>query len=176
MTLIELRRLFDEWRIRLQRVQQVLQPPAWTEEEWRSFSRALYLLIKKYGSTWSDNGVDYADLRWDLREGGQLVCQVEERNGGEEKSLVVAQAGGFAQGVEHYTWFYGLFNGQWRFIDPPYWVDGSWKEALAMIILPQQMAAGFYLSNSSTPVQYTLLQDATASTKPAEPEPVQQAA
>jgi hypothetical protein len=169
MSLIELRRLFEEWRIRLQRVKHVLQPPAWTEREWHHFSKALYLLIKKYGSTWTDGGVDYADLRWDLKEGGQLICQVEERNEGREKSIVVAQSGGFAEGVDHYTWYYGLFNEQWRFIDPPYWVDGSWREALAMIILPQQMAAGFYLGAGSAQMQAMLLQESNESSKPNQP-------
>lgn len=158
MTLIELRRVFAEWRMRLQRVQSVLQPPSWTREDWQQFARALYLLVKKYGTTWASEEITYWDLRWDLKEGGELICQVEENQGNSERSLVVAQSGGFANAVEHYTWFFGELNDKGLFVGEPYWVDGNWKEALAMILLPHRMAAGFYLSDSKVPVQPLMLE------------------
>lgn len=159
MTAVELRRLFHEWRTRLHRVQQVLQPPQWTERDWLHFSRALYILVKKYGSTWQTETVHYWDIRWQLREGGELICQVEEEPQSHRRSLVVAQTGGFVEGVESYTWFYGELNEDGNFVGNPYWVDGNWKDALAMILLPHQMAAGFYLADSSVPLKHLMLGD-----------------
>lgn len=152
MTLVELKRIFEEWRVRLNRARDVLQPPSWSEDDWRHFARALSLLVKKYGATWDTEGITYWDIRWDLKEGGELICQVEENANTELRSLVVSQAGGFAGESEHYTWFYAEFGQGWEFVGEPYWVDGNWKEALAMILLPHQMAAGFYLNNSTIPV------------------------
>lgn len=156
MTVVEFRRLFYEWRIRLQRVQSVLQPPSWSEQDWNHFARALSHVIQKYGSTWEADGVSYWDIRWDVNNGGQLICQFEKAEDG-RKSLVVAQSGGFAEGFENYTWFYAEFGEDGSFLGDPYWIDGNWKDALAMILLPQQMGAGFYLNNSATPLQNPLL-------------------
>lgn len=175
MSFIEFKRLLEEWRTRLHRVQQILSPPQWSEADWNRFSRALYILVKKYGTTWQSDSqkqkqdeyeeskgqpehiVHYWDVRWSLREGGELICQVEEEPAVSRRSILVAQSGGFAKGREHYTWFYGEFNEHGSFIGTPYWVDGNWKEALSMILLPQQVGAGFYLtgggvSNQSAPL------------------------
>lgn len=173
-SLVELKRLFSEWRIRLQRVQDVLQPPMWTEGDWNQFARALYMLVQKYGSTWKQEGVDYWDIRWDLREGGNLICQVEEEPG--RRSLVVAQVGGFAGQVEHYTWFYAELTDDGHFAGEPYWVDGMWKDALAMILLPHRMAAGFYLSDSSTAYYNNLLADSRTEEAPSHRHPQPQEA
>jgi hypothetical protein len=83
-----------------------------------------------------------------------LICQAEDGTEG-KKTLVVAQTGGFAEGLDNYTWFYGEFGQTGDFLGNPYWVDGTWKEALAMMLLPQQAGAGFYLSGGnvgSTPM------------------------
>ncbi|MFH1067313.1 MAG: hypothetical protein V1746_05375 [bacterium] len=156
--MLELKRIVGEWRTRLHRVQHILQPPQWTSHDWTCFAKALYALVKKYGNSWSGEGVEYWDIRWTLREGGELICQVEEKE--TQNSLVVAQSGGFARGVECYTWFYSEFSKEGNFMAEPYWVDGSWKEALAMILLPHQIAAGFYLTGSSVPLHTHLLPSA----------------
>ena len=171
MSLVELKRIFGEWRTRLQRAYDVLQPEQWSEHDWHHFSRALYTLVKRYGNSWAEEGSNYWDIRWALKEGGELICQVEEKDSC--NTLVVAQSGGFAEGVDCYTWFYGEYDKEGNFMAEPYWVDGNWKEALSMILLPHQMAAGFYLSNSSVPLNTLLLGDAD---KPeGQPEDVQQA-
>ncbi|MFZ5806170.1 MAG: hypothetical protein ACOY3I_03040 [Verrucomicrobiota bacterium] len=164
-SLVEFKRIFGEWRIRLQRVREIVQPPQWTDHDWLHFSRSLYMLVKRYGSSWSSDAVHYWDVRWELRDGGELICQIEEKE--DFNSLVVAQSGGFAEGVESYTWFYGEFNKRGDFLAEPYWVDGNWKEALSMILLPHQMAAGFYLTSSSVPIHTNLLGPAPE-TNPAE--------
>jgi len=156
MSGVELKRLYAEWRMRLQRVQQVLQPPAWSRQDWNRFAQALTLVIHKYGSSWTTGPAQFWDIRWELQGGGKLICQVEEIPG-QKRALVVAQEGGFSEGYENYTWFYGEFGGNGDFLGDPYWVDGTWKDALAMILLPQQMAAGFYLADSSVPLQSQLL-------------------
>lgn len=163
MSFVEFKRLLEEWRTRLHRVQQVLNPPQWAEADWARFSKALYLFVKKYGTTWHSESQDerdgaqgvvhYWDVRWNLREGGELICQVEEELDACRRCLLVAQSGGFAKGREHYTWFYAEFNEHGSFIGTPYWVDGNWKEALSMILLPQQMAAGFYLTGGGASTQ-----------------------
>jgi hypothetical protein len=155
MSLVELRRLFAEWRIKLRRIQEVVQPPPWSTEEWNHFARLIVGVTTKYGRTWTQDSVTYWDLRWDLQEGGQLVCQFEQK-AGEKKSLVVAQYGGFADGTENYIWFYAEFNDQGGFIGDAYWVEGSWKDALAMILMPHKMAAGFYLADAGAPIQAAL--------------------
>lgn len=175
MSLVELRRHFAEWRIKLQRIQQVLQPPSWAPEEWNHFAKMVVTVTTKYGRTWTQEPTDYWDLRWDLQEGGQLVCQFEETKD-VKKSLVIAQYGGFADGTENYIWFYAEFNDLGGFIGEPYWVDGSWKDALAMILMPQKMAAGFYLTDAGAPIQNALLGCAGADNTPSSVEPIRLAA
>lgn len=164
MTLLELKRLYDEWRIRLRRVRDIVQPPAWSVDDWHRFAVALYVVVKRYGNHWQEETTLFWDIRWDLEGGGQLICQVEEASEPEQKSLVVAQKGGFADGYDNYTWFYAEFGQSGSFIGDPYWVDGNWKDALAMILLPQQMAAGFYLQGGGLSQQHLLLGQATGDT------------
>jgi hypothetical protein len=145
LSTVELRRLFSEWGWRLKRVQAILQPPVWSEEEWRQFAQALTLLLQKHGATWVKGDCQYWDLRWEIREGGELVCQAEQR-GSEVLSLVVAQTGGFAEEVGSYTWLWAEFNAEGHFARDPYWVDGTWKEALISLLLPYQYRSNFYLA------------------------------
>jgi hypothetical protein len=153
---LELKRILTEWQLRLKRIQSVLQPPVWKEEEWRSFSQALTLMIQRHGTTWNDGQQQTWDLRWQIREGGSLVCQVEQR--GEEKvTLVVAQCGGFAGPNGSYTWLWSEFGADGRFLRDPYWVDGAWKEALMTFLLPYQYQSNFLLeSRAETPAQLML--------------------
>jgi hypothetical protein len=149
MTPIEFKRLFSEWRVKLQRVQQILQPQVWSKEEWADFARLLAGMIRKYGANWQNQDKEFWDIRWDLQEGGQLACQLEAVQG-EKLSMVVAQYGGFADGTENYIWFYCDFNQNGQFVGEPFWVEGNWKDALAMILMPHKMSTGFYLSNGSS--------------------------
>ncbi|MEM9445278.1 MAG: hypothetical protein AAGA18_07970 [Verrucomicrobiota bacterium] len=160
MGLVELRRLYSEWRIRLRRVQEVIQPTVWSEQDWNRFAHSLVIVINKYGNTWDQEETKFSDIRWDVEGDAQLICQTEISPS--KRSLVVAQQGGFADSNHNYTWFYAEFNEQGEFIGNPYWVDGNWKDALAMVLLPQQMAAGFYLQASYNDglKQNLLLQDA----------------
>lgn len=145
---VELRRITQEWRTRLQRVQQILQPSEWGVDDWNRFARALSQMVRAHGSTWTEGETTYWDVRWTLHDGGELICQAEDGTDG-KKTLVVAQTGGFAEGLDNYTWFYGEFGQTGDFLGNPYWVDGTWKEALAMMLLPQQAGAGFYLSGGN---------------------------
>ena len=95
---IEMRRILGEWRVRLQRIKEIVQPPSWDETEWRQFSQALALLVRQHGRSWIIDPKVYWDLRWKLQDGGELICQVEHIPG-EKTSLVVAQNGGFAEAV-----------------------------------------------------------------------------
>lgn len=156
MSLLEFKRLFQEWRIRLERARQILQPPVWSPEEWNRFARALAIAVHRYGTHWETNGTLFWDIRWELHDGGQLICQLEEVPD-EKRALVVAQQGGFSQGHDNYTWFYAEFSESGAFLGQPYWVDGNWKDALAMILLPQQMAAGFYLADTPANLPVGLL-------------------
>lgn len=149
MTPIEFKRLFSEWRVKLQRVQQILQPQVWSKEEWADFARLLAGMIRKYGANWQNQDKEFWDIRWDLQEGGQLACQLEAVQG-EKLSMVVAQYGGFADGTENYIWFYCDFNQNGQFVGEPFWVEGNWKDALAMILMPHKMSTDFYLSNGSS--------------------------
>jgi hypothetical protein len=97
-----------------------------------------------------------------LQDGGELICQAEDGSDG-RKTLVVAQQGGFAEGLENYTWFYGEFGQTGDFLGNPYWVDGTWKEALAMMLLPQQAGAGFYLGSGNVNVAPMIEAKASAS-------------
>lgn len=161
MSLVELRRLFSEWNIRLKRVQEVLQPPAWSEGDWNEFARTLVFVVRKYGKTWTEDATTYYDLRWNLTDGGELACQFD-LTPGVRRSLVVAQHGGFADGTENYIWFFCEFNEAGQFIGEPYWVDGNWKDALAMMFMPQRMPSQFYLSNGAAPLGQFLLNDSSA--------------
>jgi hypothetical protein len=156
MTLIELKRLCSEWRMRAQRVQEILQPPVWSNDDWNQFALTLVGVIRKYGKNWETDGTMYADLRWDLSEGGELACQFEDTPGG-KRSLVVAQHGGFANGLENYIWFYAEFNEGGRFIGDPYFVSGNWKDALAILLMPHKSSANLYLAAPAAPLQNLLL-------------------
>lgn len=156
MSMMEFKRLCSEWRIRFQRIQQIVQPQTWSVDEWNRFCRSLVFVIQKYGNTWDQEGSTYWDIRWEVQGDAELVCQVEEVSD-EKLSLVVAQCGGFVGKEDNYTWLYVEFGKTGDFLGEPYWVDGNWKDALAMVLLPQQMAAGFYLQSPSAALQTHLL-------------------
>ncbi len=145
---LELRRVFIEWRTRLQRVQAILNPPEWQETDWKQFGRALVGLLQRNGATWTDGTKTYWDLRWKLRDGGELICQAESVDN-QKLSIVVAQMGGFVKDVESYTWFWAEFNPEGEFLRDPYWVEGTWKEALTTLLLPYQYQSGYYLAGTA---------------------------
>ena len=89
---VELRRIAHEWRTRLQRVQQILQPSEWALDDWNRFARALTQTVKAYGSTWKEGESTFWDVRWTLQDGGELICQTEVADDGRQ-TLVVAQTG-----------------------------------------------------------------------------------
>lgn len=156
MNLVELKRLYSEWSIKLQRVQEIVNPTPWTEGQWNQFARALSFIVQKYGNTWEEDITEYWDIRWDLQNGGELICQVEEVKD-QKFSLTVAQRGGFATDVDEYIWFYSELSEQGDFLGEPFWVEGNWKDALAMILLPHQAASTFYLGDSTVPMHNHLL-------------------
>jgi hypothetical protein len=158
MSPVELRRILGEWRLRVQRVKDILQPSAWTEKEWRQFSQALALLVRDHGKSWIIDPNVYWDLRWKLQDGGELVCQVEHIPD-EKTSLVVAQTGGFVQSVESYTWLWAEFDLEGEFSRDPYWVDGTWKDALTTLLLPLDRQSSFLLAGRATTPDSLLLQE-----------------
>ncbi|MDX2227938.1 MAG: hypothetical protein SFY92_12710 [Verrucomicrobiae bacterium] len=160
---VEFRRLLNEWRIRWERIKVIVQPPAWSDEEWRQFSLVLVALVERNGASWTDaQGTSYWDLRWTLQEGGTLIVQVQLVPD-QEVQLVVAQEGGFVNGTtDSYTWLWSTFNQEGRLTRDPYFVDGTWKEALMQLLVPYQYQAGFYLSGTTaTPQQLMLENNAT---------------
>ena len=155
---VELRRIVSEWRLRVQRVKGILQPNSWTEQEWRQFSQALALLIREHGQSWIIDPNVYWDLRWKLQDGGDLVCQVEHVPG-EKTSLVVAQSGGFASQVGSYTWLWAEFNLEGDFSRDPYWVDGTWRDALTALLLPLDRQSSYLLAGRVNTPNTVLLQE-----------------
>jgi hypothetical protein len=158
MSPLELRRIMAEWRVRMARIKDILQPPTWSEQEWRQFSQALALLIREHGVSWIIDPNIYWDLRWKLQDGGDLVCQVEHVPG-ERTSLVVAQNGGFAEAAGSYTWLWAEFNMEGEFARDPYWVDGSWKDALTTLLLPLDRQSSYLLAGRTETPQALLLQE-----------------
>jgi hypothetical protein len=158
MSSVELRRIIAEWRLRMQRVKDILQPAVWSEQEWRQFSQALALLVRDHGQSWIIDPNVYWDLRWKLQDGGELVCQVEHIP--EHKtSLVVAQTGGFASQVGSYTWLWAEFDMEGNFSRDPYWVEGSWREALMGLLLPLDRQSSYLLAGRSETPDNLLLQE-----------------
>jgi hypothetical protein len=158
MSPVELRRILGEWRLRIQRIKDIIQPAAWTETEWRQFAQALALLVRDHGKSWIIDPNVYWDLRWKLQDGGELVCQVEHIPG-DKTSLVVAQTGGFAQTVDSYTWLWAEFNLEGEFARDPYWVDGTWKDALTTLLLPLDRQSSFLLAGRTETPEALLLQE-----------------
>ena len=155
---VELARVFSEWRLRLRRVLSIVNPPQWSEEEWRQFAMALAVMVRRHGVSWIIDPNIYWDIRWDLQGGGHLICQVEHIP--EEKTtLIVAQTGGFAKELGSYTWLWAEFNMEGQFSRSLYWVDGTWKEALMTLLVPFQYQATFYLEGPASTPQELLLQD-----------------
>jgi hypothetical protein len=155
---VEMRRIVGEWRVRLQRIKDIVQPAAWNEPEWRQFSQALALLVREHGRSWIVDPNVYWDLRWKLQDGGELICQVEHVPG-EKTSLVVAQNGGFAEHVGSYTWLWAEFNMEGNFARDPYWVDGTWKDALATLLLPLERQSNYLLAGMTATPDSLLLQE-----------------
>ena len=155
---VELHRILAEWRVRLQRAKEILQPPTWSEKEWRQFSQALALMVRDHGRSWIIDPNVYWDLRWNLQDGGELVCQIEHIPG-EKTSLVVAQNGGFAQSVGSYTWLWAEFNTEGNFARDPYWVEGTWKDALTALLLPLDRQSSYLLAGRAETPDSLLLQD-----------------
>ena len=157
MSPVELRRILGEWSVRLQRVKDILQPTTWSEQEWRQFSQALALMVRDHGRSWIIDPNVYWDLRWRLQDGAELVCQIEHVPG-EKTSLVVAQNGGFATEVGSYTWLWAEFNMEGNFSRDPYWVEGTWKEALTSLLLPLDRQASYLLAGRAETPTSLLLQ------------------
>jgi FeS assembly protein IscX len=155
---VELRRVFAEWRLRLQRAKDILQPPTWTENEWRQFSQALALMVRDHGRSWIIDPNVYWDLRWKLQDGAELICQLEHIPG-QKTSLVVAQNGGFAAEVGSYTWLWAEFNMDGHFARDPYWVEGTWKDALTTLLMPLERQASFLLAGRAQTPDSLLLQE-----------------
>jgi FeS assembly protein IscX len=155
---VELHRILAEWRVRLQRAKEILQPPTWNENEWRQFSQALALMVRDHGRSWIIDPNVYWDLRWNLQDGGELVCQIEHIPG-EKTSLVVAQNGGFAESVGSYTWLWAEFNMEGNFARDPYWVEGTWKDALTALLLPLDRQGAYLLAGRAETPDSLLLQD-----------------
>jgi FeS assembly protein IscX len=155
---VELHRILAEWRVRLHRAKEILQPPAWNEKEWRQFSQALALMVRDHGRSWIIDPNVYWDLRWNLQDGGELVCQIEHIPG-EKTSLVVAQNGGFAESVGSYTWLWAEFNPEGNFARDPYWVEGTWKDALTAFLLPLDRQSAYLLAGRAETPDSLLLQD-----------------
>jgi len=155
---VELHRILAEWRVRLQRAKEILQPPTWNENEWRQFSQALALMVRDHGRSWIIDPNVYWDLRWNLQDGGELVCQVEHIPG-TKTSLVVAQNGGFAESVGSYTWLWAEFNMEGNFARDPYWVEGTWKDALTALLLPLNRQGAYLLAGRAETPDSLLLQD-----------------
>ena len=155
---VELRRILSEWRLRVQRVKDILQPPTWSEQEWRQFSQALALMVRDHGRSWIIDPNVYWDLRWRLQDGAELVCQIEHVPG-EKTSLVVAQNGGFAAEVGSYTWLWAEFNMEGNFSRDPYWVEGTWKEALTALLVPLDRQASYLLAGRAETPDSLLLQE-----------------
>jgi hypothetical protein len=170
---LELRRILTEWRTRLQRVQAILSPPVWDESEWSRFGRALVALLQQHGATWTAESQTYWDLRWNLRDGGELICQAEA-SGAEKLSLVVAQTGGWVQDAESYTWFWMEFGPNGDLLREPYWVEGTWREALMTLLVPYQYQAGYFLAGAAPTPPSLMLGNAASppeSPKPQTPQP-----
>jgi FeS assembly protein IscX len=155
---VELRRILAEWRLRMQRAKEILQPPTWSEDEWRQFSQALALMVRDHGRSWIIDPNVYWDLRWKLQDGAELVCQIEHIPG-EKTSLVVAQNGGFATEVGSYTWLWAEFNMEGTFSRDPYWVEGTWKDALTTLLMPLERQASFLLAGRAQTPDSLLLQE-----------------
>jgi FeS assembly protein IscX len=155
---VELARIVAEWRVRLQRAREILQPPTWSEKEWKQFSQALALMVRDHGRSWIIDPKVYWDLRWNLQDGGELVCQIEHTPG-EKTSLVVAQNGGFAQAAGSYTWLWAEFNIEGDFARDPYWVDGTWKDALTAFLLPLERQTNYLLAGRAQTPDSLLLQE-----------------
>ncbi|QSR87375.1 hypothetical protein EM20IM_03335 [Candidatus Methylacidiphilum infernorum] len=141
----ELRRISQDWSIRIQRAKSILFPAPWKEEKWLEFCKSLCLFIQERGTSWEQDGKLYWDLRCRLNDGGELVCQVEQ-DGHEKISLAVAQTGGFVEPGENYIWLFVELNKEGRFLKDPYFVDGVWKEAFLIFLLPRHKQAAFFLS------------------------------
>ncbi len=155
---VELHRILAEWRVRLHRAKEILQPPSWNEKEWRQFSQALALMVRNHGRSWIIDPNVYWDLRWNLQDGGELVCQIEHTPG-EKTSLVVAQNGGFAEKVGSYTWLWAEFNMEGNFARDPYWVEGTWKDALTAFLLPLDRQSNYLLAGRAETPDSLLLQE-----------------
>jgi hypothetical protein len=158
MSSVEMRRILAEWRLRLQRIKDIVQPTVWSEPEWRQFSQALALLVREHGRSWIVDPNVYWDLRWKLQDGGELIAQVEHVPG-EKTSLVVAQNGGFAEQVGSYTWLWAEFNMEGNFARDPYWVEGTWKDALTTLLLPLDRQSSYLLAGRSETPDSLLLQE-----------------
>ena len=158
LSVLEIRRILTEWRTRLQRVNAILNPPSWSKDEWRQFSQGVTVLVIDHGRSWAVEERTYWDLRWFLNDGGELIAQVEHIPG-DKTTLIVAQQGGFVRDVESYTWLWAEFDPAGEFLRDPYWVDGTWKEALYTLLLPLQKQAGFYLQQPAPTPESLVLEN-----------------
>ena len=72
---------------------------------------------------------------------------------------MVAQNGGFAQEVGSYTWLWAEFNMEGNFSRDPYWVEGTWKDALTAFLIPLDRQSSYLLAGRAETPESLLLQD-----------------
>jgi FeS assembly protein IscX len=119
---------------------------------------SLTLMVRDHGRSWIIDPNMYWDLRWNLQGGGELVCQIEHIPG-QKTSLVVAQNGGFAVAAGSYTWLWAEFNTAGEFARDPYWVEGTWKDALTTFLLPLDRQSNYMLAGRAATPDHLLLQE-----------------
>ncbi|PTY03062.1 hypothetical protein DB346_07355 [Verrucomicrobia bacterium LW23] len=163
---VEIKRLFNEWRLRFRRMAEIASPHEWNGDEWKAFAKALTLRVRDRGSSWQAGDTHYWDLRWQIAGGGELICQVEHIPG-DKTTTIVAQTGGFASNVGSYTWFWAEFDVVGDFSRPPYWVDGTWKDALTSMLMPAHQRAAFLLEGPIATPAALLLQSGADAAEPA---------
>jgi FeS assembly protein IscX len=71
----------------------------------------------------------------------------------------VAQNGGFAQQVGSYTWLWAEFGIDGNFARDPYWVEGTWKDALTAFLLPLDRQSAYFLAGRAQTPDSLLLQE-----------------
>ncbi len=158
MASVEFKRVLFEWGVRFQRIKEILSPNTWDDREWRQFAQALALLVRDHGRSWIIEPNVYWDLRWKLQCGGELVCQIEHTPD-VKTSLVVAQNGGFASESGSYTWMWAEFDPNGDFARDPYFVNGTWREALTALLIPLDRQSSYLLAGRAETPDALLLQE-----------------
>ncbi len=142
---VELHRILAEWRVRLQRAKEILQRRPGTRRTGASSprpSRSWSVTTAAVGSsTRTFTGTCAGICRTAASSSARSSIFPARRPRSSSRRMAVSP-----ESVGSYTWLWAEFDMDGQFARDPYWVEGTWKDALTAFLLPLDRQSAYLLA------------------------------